>query len=159
MSCKLLLHGMSNAFETLEIIAKNTHAMKCRSRFEYTDYSRSKGQSTSNAVNIGFDIILRMTCPDLTNKAAHAMGVGRGADLLFYLLTLVFLTYATNEYLNKQEDRDRLFRLARKVALLEADARYKKGDIKFKHWVATVPRYQTSYLEGRLSKITFRKLA
>lgn len=64
--------------------------------------------------------------PNSTNEIAHWVGVGRGADLLLYLVTLAFIIYALNSYLNQQSERDAVIRLARKVALLDASARYDK---------------------------------
>lgn len=63
--------------------------------------------------------------PQTTTEVAHLVGVGRGADLLLYILTLVFIGYVLNNYLHQQKDKDVIFRLARKVALLEAEKRYK----------------------------------
>lgn len=63
--------------------------------------------------------------PETTTQIAHLVGVGRGADLLLYTLTLVFIGYVLNGYLHQQKERDVIYRLARKVALLEAEKRYK----------------------------------
>lgn len=69
-------------------------------------------------------MIVAVLFPELTNRAAHLVGVGRGADLLLYILTIGFITYAVNDYLHRQEERERVFGLARKVALLDANERY-----------------------------------
>ena len=69
-------------------------------------------------------MVVAVLFPETTNRAAHAVGVGRGADLLLYLLTLAFIAYGINHYLHQQAEKDRLFRLARKVALIEANERY-----------------------------------
>ena len=51
---------MTHASEILEIIAdKKYKYTEVPVTIEYTDYSRSKGQSVVNAVNIGFDTLLR----------------------------------------------------------------------------------------------------
>jgi len=70
-------------------------------------------------------MIVAVLFPNMTNTVANALGVGRGADLLLYVLTVAFIGYALNNYLQQQNQRDELNRLARKVALLEAIARYK----------------------------------
>ena len=63
--------------------------------------------------------------PDTTNTVAHMVGVGRGADLLLYALTIAFIGYVLNNYLHQQKERDTLYRLARKIALTDANERYK----------------------------------
>jgi hypothetical protein len=63
--------------------------------------------------------------PELINDAAKIFGVGRGADLLLYFLTVTFVGYALTDYSNRQNSRKELYELARKVALLEAYSRYK----------------------------------
>jgi hypothetical protein len=70
-------------------------------------------------------MIIAVLFPQLTNDVAHLVGVGRGADLILYSLTLAFITYVLNNYLHQQSEKDRLYRLARKIALLEANERYK----------------------------------
>jgi hypothetical protein len=51
---------MSHASEILEIIAIKKYRYKeVPVTIEYSDYSMEKGQSLINAVNIGFDMLLR----------------------------------------------------------------------------------------------------
>jgi ADP-ribose pyrophosphatase YjhB (NUDIX family) len=57
---QITIPDMAHASEILEIIAQNRYRYKeAPVTIEYTDYSRSKGQSLINAVNIGFDTLLR----------------------------------------------------------------------------------------------------
>jgi glycosyltransferase involved in cell wall biosynthesis len=57
---QITLPDMSHASEIVEIIAKKKYRYKeMPVTIEYTDYSRAKGQSIINAVNIGFDMLLR----------------------------------------------------------------------------------------------------
>ena len=57
---QITLADMAHASEILEIIAKQKYRYKeIPVTIEYTDYSKGKGQSTINAINIGFDTILR----------------------------------------------------------------------------------------------------
>ena len=59
-SMQITLPDMSHASEILEIIAdKKYRYTEIPVTIEYTDYSRAKGQSIINAVNIGFDMLLR----------------------------------------------------------------------------------------------------
>lgn len=61
--------------------------------------------------------------PDSTNEVAHFVGVGRGADLLLYLLAAVFVFFAVNTYTKFQEQRNRVNALARKLALYDTEIR------------------------------------
>lgn len=57
---QITLPDMAHASEILEIIATKKYRYKeIPVTIEYSDYSRSKGQSVINAVNIGFDTLLR----------------------------------------------------------------------------------------------------
>jgi glycosyltransferase involved in cell wall biosynthesis len=57
---QITLPDMAHASEILEIIAvKKFRYKEVPVTIEYTEYSRAKGQSIINAVNIGFDTILR----------------------------------------------------------------------------------------------------
>ena len=58
--------------------------------------------------------------PDMMNSLAHAVGVGRGADLLLYFVTLAFIFSQLNGYVKSKEEQRRLVILARKVAILES---------------------------------------
>ena len=74
----------------------------------------------------GFTVlaVLAVVFPDASNDAAKAVGVGRGADLLLYLLILAFLFVALNTYL-KFKDYDLVItQLSRRIALEEAERRY-----------------------------------
>jgi len=67
--------------------------------------------------------------PETTNNLAHLIGVGRGADLLLYVLTVAFIGYAVNSYLHRQRDEHVVHKLARRIALNEAQILYAK-DLK-----------------------------
>lgn len=69
-------------------------------------------------------MVVAVLFPELTNQAAKFVGIGRGADLLLYILTLAFISYVLNNYLHQQREKDSVYRLARKIALLEANERY-----------------------------------
>lgn len=70
-------------------------------------------------------MVIAVLFPESTNVVANFVGVGRGADLLLYVLVIAFIVYAINNYIHQQRDRDALYRLARKVALIDAEKRYK----------------------------------
>jgi hypothetical protein len=69
-------------------------------------------------------MIVTVLNPDLTTRLAKFVGVGRGTDLLLYVVTGAFLFYVLTQYLKSQSQRDVTVRLARRIALLEADQRY-----------------------------------
>ena len=69
-------------------------------------------------------MIVAVVFPNITNTLAALVGIGRGADLLLYATVAAFILYALNNYLHQQDQRDSIYRLARKVALLEAMERY-----------------------------------
>jgi hypothetical protein len=59
--------------------------------------------------------------PDDVTRVAHWLGVGRGTDLLLYLLVLAFLLGMLNFYLRFQGVDRRLTDLARSLAVREAE--------------------------------------
>lgn len=58
--------------------------------------------------------------PQLLDSLAKSMGIGRGADLLLYFLTLSYLFTLLNIYLHNRQMADSITSLARQIALLEA---------------------------------------
>lgn len=58
--------------------------------------------------------------PDYTNVIAHKLGVGRGADLLFYLAILFFLFVILKLFSRLKKVENNLTELVRKQALKEA---------------------------------------
>jgi small membrane protein len=70
------------------------------------------------AIGLG---IIAVLFPGLVSEAANAVGVGRGTDLVLYLLCVTFLFVTIAQNLRLTELRDRTVELARKQALLEAE--------------------------------------
>jgi hypothetical protein len=68
---------------------------------------------------LNLDAVLR---PDDTTWLAHKLGVGRGTDLLVYLLVVAFAFVAVNTYLRFRTLERRFTDLARAVALSDAQA-------------------------------------
>jgi small membrane protein len=66
-------------------------------------------------------MIVAVLFPQTTDVIAHVFGIGRGADLVLYLLTLAFITYAINGYIHQQQNKVTIHKLARRLALSEAN--------------------------------------
>lgn len=64
--------------------------------------------------------------PSISNEVADLLGVGRGADLLLYMLTLSFIALVLSSYMKSKEDQRRIVILARKVAILEANQKSRR---------------------------------
>ncbi len=64
--------------------------------------------------------IVLVLAPNILNGIAHVLGVGRGADLLLYALTVAFVFVQLNNYIKTKEEQKRIVILARKIAITEA---------------------------------------
>jgi hypothetical protein len=92
-------------------------------------------------------IMVALTCvavasilrPELTQKAANLVGVGRGTDLLLYLLIAVFLYVAVGFYLRFRDMERQLTILARRVALDEARGTAQKDE---GHSISELPTHR-----------------
>lgn len=58
--------------------------------------------------------------PNLTNIVAHALGVGRGADLVLYCFVLVTLLAIFNLHLRFRSAMESTTELARSIAIMSA---------------------------------------
>jgi hypothetical protein len=65
--------------------------------------------------------VVAVLFPDTVTDIAQLVGVGRGTDLLLYLLVVAFLFTTIALYLRLSELHDRYVELARQVALHEAN--------------------------------------
>jgi hypothetical protein len=64
--------------------------------------------------------IVAVIWPGLLSMIAHALGIGRGADLLLYGLVVVFLIEAVSNYKRSVTQARTTSALARELALTEA---------------------------------------
>ena len=69
-------------------------------------------------------VVVAVLWPELVSKVANLVGVGRGTDLVLYLLAVMVCFYVVNDYLRAQDSRAQLHKLARRIAVLEALERY-----------------------------------
>ena len=70
-------------------------------------------------------MLVGVISPRFVTEIANFVGIGRGADLLLYLLFIAFIFFALSQYLKFQDQRDLLYRLARRTALVDAFRKYK----------------------------------
>jgi hypothetical protein len=68
-----------------------------------------------------FLAIFAVLFPDDLTRTANMVGVGRGADLLLYLLVLAFIFSIFKLYIKEKQDNQRFVGLARKMAIIEAN--------------------------------------
>jgi hypothetical protein len=68
--------------------------------------------------------------PELTTKAANMVGVGRGTDLLLYVLTAVFIYVVVGFYLKFRDVERQVTVLARRLALDEARLRQQGNQLE-----------------------------
>ena len=71
--------------------------------------------------------VLAVVFPSATQWAADRVGVTRGTDLLFYVLVLVVIYLFGSTSVRFREQEARLVRLARQLALAEAESRSSLG--------------------------------
>lgn len=66
--------------------------------------------------------IFAVIFPDTTNDVAHSVGVGRGADLLLYGVTVAFLASIIAQYMRQQDEQLKTISLARHIAIANANS-------------------------------------
>lgn len=85
----------------------------------------SRGTSRTNALKkvllIGFvaAAIIAILVPDSLTTLAHLVGVGRGTDLLVYVLVQVVAFQMFNTYAKDKQNQRQIVHLARRIAILE----------------------------------------
>ena len=67
--------------------------------------------------------VLAVIFPDATQWAADRVGVGRGTDLVLYVLALVVIYLVGSTGVRFREQEARIVRLSREVALAETEGR------------------------------------
>jgi hypothetical protein len=59
--------------------------------------------------------------PQLLTKLANLVGIGRGTDLLLYIMVIAFLGFAATTYRRARQLENNITELSRQIALLGAD--------------------------------------
>jgi hypothetical protein len=72
--------------------------------------------------------VFSILVPDVWNRIARFVGVGRGTDMVLYALVVAFLSYVVTTYLRFRDFEVRYTRLARRLALDEAARDFPRGD-------------------------------
>ncbi len=67
--------------------------------------------------------IVAVLVPSALTAVAKAVGVGRGTDLVLYILSVTFLFVTISLYLRLGQQHDRQVELARRFAIMEAELR------------------------------------
>lgn len=70
-------------------------------------------------IGLGGVTIAAILLPHQLTRVANVIGIGRGADLVLYLVAIGLLFFALNTYLKFGDMDRRLTLLARQIALLE----------------------------------------
>ena len=74
--------------------------------------------------------VVAILLPSRVTSVANALGVGRGADLVLYVLTITFLLTAVGLYKKLQDLEDRYVEVVRHLALLRATNEHLRLDDK-----------------------------
>src|SRR5689334_9858989 len=68
--------------------------------------------------------VVSILLPNVWNRIAQLVGVGRGTDMVLYALVVAFLSFTVTTYLRFRDLETRYTKLARRLALDEAALQY-----------------------------------
>lgn len=94
--------------------------------YAYFQWRRAPVVSLAVFVLAAVGIVLAMA-PDLATRAAHLVGIGRGADLVIYCFVLIALGAIFNLHIKLRASEDNLTKLVRAIALIEARSSADQG--------------------------------
>jgi hypothetical protein len=83
----------------------------------------ARHQAIRRVLALGFALlaVVSILAPTEVTRVAHALGVGRGTDLLLYGLIVAFLGYTATAYRRTMRIERRLTALTRQIALDEVE--------------------------------------
>jgi len=87
--------------------------------YSFTQFSKSRLVASFISVCCVIGIIFVIS-PNLSTKVANFVGVGRGADLVIYIISIVSFAGIFNLHLKMRKTAEIYTELARKIALLDA---------------------------------------
>lgn len=76
---------------------------------------------------VGLATLIAILQPGITTKAASALGIGRGADLVFYVAILLMFLGFWMTYMRLRHLRKEMTSLVRHIAILQAEEGVGKG--------------------------------
>ena len=87
---------------------------------------RSRGDRTQAVRRLGLLLfaafaVVSILFPTVWNQIARIVGVGRGTDMVLYALVVAFLSFTVTTYLRFRDFEIRYTKLARRIALDEAE--------------------------------------
>ena len=90
----------------------------------------AQGKAWKRLFLLGFAVLVVVTilAPSLTTQAAGVLGIGRGADLVFYLTSFAVMLLAALVYLKFRRMDQRIAELTRELALSEWDRQRQGSD-------------------------------
>jgi hypothetical protein len=65
-------------------------------------------------------VVIAVLRPDWVSSVAHTLGVGRGTDLVLYLLAAAFVFVSVNTYFRFKTQENKFTELVRSIAIREA---------------------------------------
>ena len=65
--------------------------------------------------------------PDNATRLAHVLGIGRGADLIYYTWIILSLAFFINIHLKLRQNLNLVTQLARQIAIVEAERKLRDG--------------------------------
>ena len=96
----------------------------------YPDDSQIKAWKRIIIIGLFLSAIFAILFPNIVDSIAHRVGIGRGADLLLYMLTLTFFLFAINLYLQIKRLEVRLNKLASRLAISETKLKSSNSENK-----------------------------
>jgi len=92
--------------------------------------SSTKGRASKRLVLIGFAALVVVTIinPEITTRAASWVGVGRGADLVFYLTAIGLMLLAALTYISHRRTENRIAEIVSAQAADRAIATWETAD-------------------------------
>lgn len=92
--------------------------------------STSRGRASKRVVLLGFGLLIVLTLlfPEVTTRVAELVGVGRGADLVFYLTSIGLIFLAALTYISHRRSEERIAEIVSEQAASRVLADWNPSD-------------------------------